>query len=185
MRDILGKIHMDGAAYAKAELCQANTAFWLRMVLVTPGFQFVLSHRLQEMIVRLPLIGRALRRLLWWLTCLIFGSEIAMAATIGGGLYIPHPYGIVVGRSTVGRRVSILQNVTIGTKRVEDRTVPVIEDGVTLGAGCAVLGQVVIGADSAVGANSVVLNDLPAGSVAVGVPARIINAPHGQFSPTD
>lgn len=176
MNDILSKIRSDVAAYAEAERCRVGASFWLRMMTVTPGFQFVLSYRIQEMLVRIPFLGRILRRIVWWLSCIVFGAEIAMAAKIDGGLYIPHPYGIVIGRSQIGANVSIMQNVTIGTKRIEDRSVPVIEPGVVLGAGCCVLGAVVVGRDSAVGANSVVLSSLPAGSVAVGVPARIMQS---------
>lgn len=176
MRDILGYIRADIAAYAAAERCQANLLFWLRMVLVTPGFQFVLSYRVQQALVRVPLVGRLLRRLLWWLTCVVYSAEIAMAAQISGGFYIPHPYGIVIGRSRIAARVSIMQNVTIGTKRIVDRSEPVIESDVVLGAGCVILGDVVIGAGSAVGANAVVTTSLPAGSVAVGVPARVMTS---------
>jgi len=174
MHDVLSKIRSDIAAYAKAERCHAGLSFWLRMILVTPGFQFVLCYRLEELLLRIPVLGRVLRRLVWWLSCLVFGAEIAMAAEIDGGLYIPHPYGIVIGRSRIGADVCIMQNVTIGTKHIEDRSIPVIEAGVVLGAGCCVLGEVVVGAGSAVGANAVVLASLPPNSVAVGVPAKIV-----------
>ncbi|WP_199091299.1 serine O-acetyltransferase EpsC [Bosea sp. ASV33] len=170
---------MDLQAYARAERCEPKLSFRLRMFLVTPGFQFVLSHRLQEGLVAIPFVGRIARRLVWWLTCLVFGAEIAMAATIEGGLYIPHPYGIVIGRSRIGRNVSIMQNVTVGTKSVWELAVPEVGDDVVLGAGAVVLGQVSLGNGSALGANAVVLSDLPAGSVAVGVPARVVATREG------
>ena len=173
---VLAKIRMDIEAYARAERCEPNAAFWLRMVLVTPGFQFVLSHRFQEALLAIPVLGRIVRRVVWWLTCLLFGAEIAMAATIQGGLYIPHPYGIVVGRAQIGRRVSIMQNVTIGTKSVFELATPEIGDDVVLGAGSVVLGQVRLGAGSAIGANAVVLSDVPPGAVAVGAPARAMSS---------
>jgi serine O-acetyltransferase len=163
---------MDIEAYARAERCEPNCPFRLRMFLVTPGFQFVLSHRLQEAVVGVPFVGRIVRRLIWWLTCLVFGAEIAMAATIEGGLYIPHPYGIVIGRSVIGRNVSIMQNVTVGTKSVWELAVPEIGDDAVLGAGSVVLGDVRIGPGSVLGANAVALANVPAGSVAVGAPAR-------------
>lgn len=170
------KVKADLQRYALRENRQsAGLGFTLRMFLLTPGFQFVFSRRLQEMVVRIPLIGRLLRRILWWFSCVFFGSELAIAAEIGGGLYVPHPFGIVVGAAKLGRNVSILQNVTIGRKSAEDARDPVIEDGVSISAGAVVVGAITIGEGSTIGANAVVTKDVPAYSVAMGIPAKIIS----------
>jgi serine O-acetyltransferase len=171
---ITDKIREDIAHYALRENTKVSLAFTARMFLLTPGFQFVLSWRIQEALLRVPILGRLLRRIAWWASCLIFGSEIAMAASVDGGLYVPHPYGIVVGASDIGKRVTLLQHITIGRKDRSDRARPQICDGASLNAGCVVLGGITIGCDAIIGANSVVLKDVPPNSVAIGAPARIL-----------
>lgn len=169
----LQKIAADLKIFAEHERCACNTVFVLRMFLLTVGFQFVFARRLQELAVRVPLVGRLLRRILWWLTCLAFGSELALGAEVGGGLYMPHPYGVVVGVSRIGRNVTLLQNVTIGKRRSSSEALTVIGDNVAFGAGAVVLGPLTIGSHSAVGANSVLLQDVPEYSTAIGAPAKI------------
>jgi serine O-acetyltransferase len=168
------KIRADLERYAEREQSRVSFGFALRMLLLTPGFQFVLARRLQEGAVKIPIIGRLLRRILWWITCMAFGSEIALGAHVGGGLYIPHPYGIVVGEAKLGRNVSLLQNVTIGRRSAEFPGDPVIGDDVTITAGAVVIGAITIGRGATIGANAVVLKDVPPDSIAIGVPAKII-----------
>lgn len=166
------KIAADLRQYARQECVPCSPGFILRMVLMTPGFQFVLLRRIQEILHGVPVIGRPLRRLVWWFSC-FYGSEIGMAASVGGGLYIPHPYGIVLGICEVGRNVAVMQNVTIGRRKPGDQGAAVIGDEVLLSAGAVILGAVHVGAGAVVAANSVVLIDVPAGGVAAGVPARV------------
>ncbi|OYR48371.1 serine O-acetyltransferase [Halorubrum sp. Ea8] len=86
--------------------------------------------------------------------------------------HIPHPVGIIIPkRAEIGHNVSIYQNVTIGVK---DGDAPTICDGAEIYSGAVVLGDVRIGEDAVVGANAVVLNDVPDGSTVGGVPARKI-----------
>jgi len=131
-------------------------------------------RRAQEGVLRAPLVGRALRRLLWWWSSLIFGSEIALAAEIGGGFYLPHPYGVVVGACHIGRNVTLMQNVTLGRRHPHEDAYPTLEADVVICAGAVVLGGVVIGKGAVIGANAVVLSDVPPGATAIGNPARII-----------
>ena len=169
----LGKIKADLRIFAASEKKKLSLPVALRFFFLTPGFQFVFSRRLQDMVVRIPLIGRLLRRIIWWATSLCFSSEIGLAATVGGGLYVPHPYGIVVGTATIGRNVTILQNVTIGRLSQDSQRDAIIEDGARIYAGAAVLGEIRVGKNALVAANSVLLADVPDDYVAIGAPAKI------------
>lgn len=180
------KISADLRHYALREKCQPTLAFKARMVLLTPGFQFVLARRIQEIVETIPVVGRLIRRVWWWLTCLVFGSELAIGCKIGGGLYIPHPFGIVVGTCIIGRNCTLLQNITIGHKDRTGKGEPHLGDEVMLTAGCVVLGDVLIGEGALIGANAVVTKDVPAGYVAVGVPARVFpRKPTADAAPAD
>lgn len=168
------KIRADIRHYAAREGARPSLKLTLRLFFVTAGFQFVFARRIQEMLQAIPLIGRPLKRVWWWWCCLFFSSEIAIAARVAGGLYIPHPYGIVVGAATIGPNVTILQNVTIGRRSRADTADPDIRAGVIIGAGAVVLGRITLGEGANVGANSVVLKDVPAGATAIGIPAKVL-----------
>lgn len=102
----------------------------------------------------------------------LYGLELVPGARIGGGLYIAHPVGCVIVVESMGANVSLMGSVTFG-RRKELRW-PVVHDGAFFGAGCRVLGAVEIGARAVIGANAVVLTDVPADAVAVGIPARVL-----------
>jgi serine O-acetyltransferase len=165
-------VRSDLARYAAAEGLTVTWQFALRMIFLMPGFQFVLARRLQDLFYGLPVIGRGLGRIWWWWTCRSFGSEIAIASSVGRGLYVPHPYGIVVGECRIGDDVTILQNVTIGKRSRTAGGIPVIQDKVYLAAGAVIVGELTIGQGANIGANAVVLGDIPAGVTAVGAPAK-------------
>lgn len=142
--------------------------------LFVPGFRFVLAHRWQALIATLPVVGRLLAKLYWAHVCRSYGSEIAQAAVVGPGCYMPHPYAIVLGDCTLGRDVVVLQSVTIGKRGESGAHGPRIGDGVEIGANTVILGAITIGAGARIGANSLVLADVPAGAIALGSPARIV-----------
>lgn len=112
--------------------------------------------------------------LLYWLNRLTFGCDIPCSVMIGKNLSLPHfGLGVVIHPCTViGNNVKIYQQVTIGARGSDWH--PVIGDGVLLGAGCKILGSVHIGDKAKVGANSVVLADVPDNATAVGIPAKNI-----------
>jgi serine O-acetyltransferase len=115
-----------------------------------------------------------------YLNLILFGIEVAPKCAIGPGLFLPHTVGTVIGAWSIGRNVTIFQNVTLGAKtadmgwNIEKR--PSVGDGVTLGAGCKILGSVHLGAGSVVGANAVVLRDVPENVTVVGIPATIVRS---------
>lgn len=107
----------------------------------------------------------------------ITGIEIHPGATIGEGLFIDHGMGIVIGETAeIGSNVTLFHGVTlggIGGEKGEKRH-PTVEDDVMIGAGAKILGPITIGKGAKIGANAVVLEDVPAYTTAVGAPARII-----------
>lgn len=102
--------------------------------------------------------------------------EIHPGATLGRHLFIDHGAGVVIGETAeVGDNVTIYHGVTLGgTGKDKGKRHPTIEDNVLLGAGVKVLGPIVVGSGSRVGANSTVLSDIPPDSTAVGSPAVVV-----------
>ena len=106
----------------------------------------------------------------------VFQTDINPAVPIGRGVFFDHATGLVIGETAViGDNVSLLHHVTLGGSGTGTGVRhPTIGNGVLIGAGASVLGPVVLGANSKVGAGSVVVTDLPSHCVAVGVPARVV-----------
>ena len=136
-------------------------------------WSYRVSHRRWEAGLRLP------ARLLSQFTRFLTGVEIHPGARIGRRLFIDHGMGVVIGEtSDIGDDVMLYHGVTLGGKtrhgvtRGEKRH-PTLHDGVTIGAGAKVLGPIVIGAWSTIGANAVVTRDAPAKSLLLGIPATI------------
>ncbi len=104
------------------------------------------------------------------------GIEIHPGATIGDGLFIDHGAGVVVGETAeIGNNVTIYHGVTLGgTGKDEGKRHPTVCDNVLIGTGCKVLGPITIGENSRIGANSVVLTDIPANATAIGIPASVV-----------
>jgi len=103
----------------------------------------------------------------------VTGADIPLNACIDGGLLLPHPNGVVIHPDAqIGPNCMFFQQVTIGTGPRPG--VPRLGSHVDVGPGAKILGGVVIGDHAVIGANAVVLDDVPAGAVAVGIPARII-----------
>jgi serine O-acetyltransferase len=118
---------------------------------------------------------RVLPSVLERLNMLCFGVEISSAVAIGPGLYVPHPRGMVLMARRVGANCSFIHSCTLGMRETWD--FPVLGDAVFVGAGARVLGGIHLGDGCSVGANAVVIRDVPAGATAVGVPATVRQAP--------
>lgn len=107
----------------------------------------------------------------------VYGLELEVGADIGGGCYIAHPSGCTIRVERLGENATIVAAVTVGANK--EYQWPVVGDRVYLGAGCRVLGPIVVGDDVKVGANAVVLTDVADNITMVGVPAKPI-APRSQ-----
>ncbi|HKT89735.1 MAG TPA: serine O-acetyltransferase EpsC [Candidatus Sulfotelmatobacter sp.] len=121
---------------------------------------------------RLFLAGRFLSQFARWLT----GIEIHPGAKIGRRLFIDHGMGVVIGEtSIVGDDVTLYQGVTLGgTGKEHGKRHPTLEDSVVVGGGAKILGNIVVGKNSRIGAGSVVLRNVPDNSTVVGVPGHIV-----------
>ncbi len=154
---------MDPAATSKVEVA-----------LTYAGFHALLLHRLAHWIAKyhIPFIPRALSQFARFLT----GIEIHPGAAIGSGLFIDHGMGVVIGETTeIGDNVTLFQGVTLGgTGKQRGKRHPTIGSHVVVGAGAKVLGPIKIGDYVKIGANSVVLQDVPDHSTVVGIPGRIV-----------
>jgi serine O-acetyltransferase len=101
-------------------------------------------------------------------------AEVPLSGNIGGGLLLPHPNGVVIHPDAIiGPNSLIFQQVTIGV-RAGARHPPIIGGHVDIGAGAKILGAIRIGDHAIVGANAVVLKDVPARATVIGIPARIL-----------
>lgn len=114
------------------------------------------------------------------------GIEIHPGATIGKGLFIDHGTGVVIGETTIiGDNCTLYQGVTLGgTGKEQGKRHPTLEDGVMVSAGAKVLGSITIGANTKIGAGSVVLKSVPANCTVVGVPGRVVRMKN-QIVPRD
>ena len=103
----------------------------------------------------------------------ISGCEIPLKTHIGGGLLLPHPNGVVISRyAVIGTNCTISQQVTIGAIDSDPMNNPSIGSGVYIGSGAKILGRVHIGDGARIGANTVVLKNVPPNTTAVGVPSH-------------
>jgi serine O-acetyltransferase len=156
----------------------------LDLALNSPGLHAIWAYRLGH---RLWLRGgpsRIVARLLMTVVRAVTGVEIHPAAVIGRRFFIDHGMGVVIGETAeVGDDVMLYHGVTLGGRSLKKvKRHPTVGSRVTIGAGARILGPVYIGDDVQVGANSVVVKDIPAGAIATGIPATI-RFPHGHEDP--
>lgn len=141
-----------------------------------PGFYAIVFHRLDHFLWNhsLKLLARIISTLVRFAT----GIEIHPGAQLGQRVFIDHGMGIVIGETTiVGDDVLIYQGVVLGgTTTQKCKRHPTIENGVIIGAGAKVMGNITIGQYSKIGTGAVVLNDVPPDSTCVGVPGRIVKS---------
>lgn len=144
------------------------------------GFHALIIHRFTHYLWSLDtLFLRILARFISNLTRFITGVEIHPGAKIGKRVFIDHGAGVVIGETAeIGDDVTLYQGVTLGgTSWNHGKRHPTLLNGVVIGAGAKVLGPILLGKNSRVGSNAVVVKDVPENSTAVGIPAKIINSP--------
>jgi serine O-acetyltransferase len=114
-------------------------------------------------------------KLLKFSSQVLTGIDLPCETTVGRRLRIEHFGGIIVsGDTVIGDDVVIRNGVTLGLRRTGERGAPILGNRIDIGAGAKLLGRIEIGDDAVIGANAVVLQDVPPGALAVGIPARII-----------
>jgi serine O-acetyltransferase len=145
----------------------------LTVILTYAGVQALVYHRIAHALFRqrFRFLSRVLSQIARWLT----GIEIHPGAKIGKGIFIDHGMGVVIGETTViGEYVSLFHGVSLGGRGNEKgKRHPTLGNNVVVGAGAKILGNIRVGDNASVGANAVVLEDVPPNSTVVGVPGRI------------
>ena len=157
----------------------------LEIVLCYPGFHAVLLHRLAHRLHRAR--WRTLARAVSQLSRMLTGIEIHPGATIGRRFFIDHGMGVVIGETAeLGDDVLLYQGVTLGgTGKETGKRHPTIGNGVVIGTGAKILGNIQIGDHVKVGAGSVVVHPVPPHSTVVGVPGRVVKDPESPWEPLE
>lgn len=149
----------------------------LEIALLYPGVHAVIIYRLANLLWRRKL--RFPARLLSWFARLVTNVDIHPGATIGRRFFIDHGAGVVIGETAeIGEDVTFYHGVTLGgTSWSPGKRHPTIESGVMIGAGAKILGPITVCAGARVGANSVVVEDVPPEMTVVGIPGKIVRDP--------
>ena len=152
------------------------------IVLTYPGFHAIVYYRIARGLYRMkiPFFPRLLSQMGRFFT----GIEIHPGAQIGRGFFIDHGMGVIIGETAIiGDDVTVYQQVTLGgTGKEQGKRHPTLGNRVVIGAGAKVLGNIHIGDNVLVGANAVVVRDVPESSTVVGVPGRISSSQGKRFS---
>lgn len=144
------------------------------VVLTYSGVHAIWAYRVANALWRRGFytLARAISQIARFLT----GIEIHPGATIGQGLFIDHGSGVVIGETCeIGNNVTLFQGVTLGgTGKEKGKRHPTLRDNVLVASGAKILGSFEIGENSMIGANSVVLREVPPNSTVVGIPGRVV-----------
>ncbi|MDP6125011.1 MAG: serine O-acetyltransferase [Candidatus Latescibacteria bacterium] len=154
----------------------AARGFWglFEVVFTYAGLHALWAHRIAHTLSKwgLPFIPRLISQVARFVT----GIEIHPAARIGAGFFIDHGMGIVIGETAeIGDDCTLFQGVTLGgTGKETGKRHPTLANGIVVGAGAKILGNITIGDNVLIGANTVVLDDVPPDSTVVGVRGRVV-----------
>jgi serine O-acetyltransferase len=168
---VVGEVRRDVRA-ARARDPAARGVSPVEILATWPGIHALLAYRVAHALHQagIPLLPR----LLSTLTRSATGIEIHPAARIGEGLFIDHGAGVVIGETVdIGDNVTLYQGVTLGgTGFATGKRHPTVQDNVTIGSGAKLLGPITVGHGAKIGANSVVITDVPPNSTVVGNPGH-------------
>lgn len=155
----------------------------LKVFIIYPSVHALLAHSLTHFLNERGF--KFLARFISQISRFFTGIEIHPGATIGHSIMIDHGMGVVIGETAeVGNRVVIYQGVTLGgTGNHTGKRHPTVSDDVFIGSGAKVLGPVNIGKGVKIGANSVVLDDIPEGATVVGIPGKIVRYKNDEPAP--
>jgi len=155
----------------------------LEIFLCYPGFQAIFLHRFTHKLwnLKLPLIPRVLSQINRTLT----GIEIHPGAKIGRKVFIDHGMGVVIGETAeIGDNCLLYQGVTLGgTGKNHGKRHPTLKENVVVGAGAKVLGSITVGANTRIGAGSVVVRSVQGNSTVVGIPGRVVHQSGVKINP--
>jgi len=160
------------------------------LVLTYPGVKAIFFHKIANFfaIAKFDLVARIISQFSRFFT----GIEIHPKAKIGKNLFIDHGMGVVIGEtSEIGDNVTIYHNVTLGgvapsinsNDQRNTKRHPTLQDNVVVGSGAQILGPVVVGRNSLIGANAVVTKDVPEKSIMIGIPAKRVGDATKGFKP--
>ena len=158
---------------------------WLEILFCYPGFHAISLHRLSHWLWRSQLPLKLVARCLSQLGRGITGIEIHPGARIGTGVFIDHGMGVVIGETAeIGHRCLLYQGVTLGgTGKETGKRHPTLAENVVVGAGAKVLGAITVGANTRIGAGSVVVRDVEEDCTVVGIPGRVIHQSGARINP--
>ena len=162
----------------------------ISLVLTYPGVKAIFFHKIANFfaIAKFDLVARIISQFSRFFT----GIEIHPKAKIGKNLFIDHGMGVVIGEtSEIGDNVTIYHNVTLGgvapsinsNDQRNTKRHPTLQDNVVVGSGAQILGPVVVGRNSLIGANAVVTKDVPEKSIMIGIPAERVGDATKGFKP--
>lgn len=118
---------------------------------------------------------RLISKFFSFMNLILFGCDISISAKIKGGIHLPHPQGVVIGKYVkIGKNCVVHQGVTLGAKSEKDSGNPEIKNFVEIGTGAKLLGTISVGDYAVIGANSVILKSVKDRQIVVGNPARVI-----------
>jgi serine O-acetyltransferase len=173
LRRVARELRLDVAAAHQRDPAARGVSS-AEILVAWPGVQAVLAHRVAHALhdLGVPLAPRAIA----YISRTVTGVEIHPAADVGDALFIDHGMGVVIGETAeVGNDVTLYQGVTLGgTGFATGKRHPTIGDNVTVGSGAKLLGPIEVGHGAMVGANSVVITDVPPNSTVVGNPGHVV-----------
>lgn len=147
----------------------------LQVIFAYPGVHAIWCHRINHWLWRRG--AKLAARIAAEITRILTGVDVHPGAALGPGLFIDHATGVVIGETAeVGEDVTLYHGVTLGgSGRDTGKRHPTIGDRVIIGAGAKILGAIKVGDDSRIGANAVVVKEVPSSSVVIGVPGQVIS----------